>query len=170
MNARPQPIVPTMPDTGLTIIGEGHPLRMRFLPDHFGRAMMQVESRVYAYADLCLTDYTGGVWDFAETPQIAGFLIPPAGPAIVHVYPELCGAGDVRGGYEWRPSRVSCYDGDKITRHAAGLALTILAVNHLMARYERDDILLSMLVTEWERLMEYARNHAEANTLYRILD
>lgn len=41
--------------------------RMKFLPKHFGRHMIQVESQIYNMADQMLIGYTGGYWEYAET-------------------------------------------------------------------------------------------------------
>lgn len=157
-------LLPIQP-RGLTLITDGHPRRMTFLPKHFGHAdMMRIEPLIYAYADLTLDGYTGGVWDFAELPDgSAGFLIPPAGAITVQVGDDF-----VTHGYEWKGSEISCFDGGKITRQAAGLALTILAVNHHMNGSRVRDI--EKLVVLWDRLMAYSRERPEARTLYRILD
>lgn len=144
--------------------------RMRFLPTHFGIGdMMPIESRVYTYAREVLDTYTGGMWEFAETPNGQGFLIPPAGPVTVHLRDDANGDTDVPGGYRWRPSEISCCDGGPITRHAAGLALTILAVNHHLPG-ARDQ---GQLEREWEGLMNFAHDPQrgpEMAMLFSILD
>jgi hypothetical protein len=167
MNAVLKPVPLSAMQPGLVIIGPEHPRRMAFLPNHFTQvAMIRVESLIYAYADRYLDGYHGGVWDFAETPSGAGFMIPPVGPV------SAC-AGDEpiqTGAYDWRPSEVSCFDGGRISREAAGLALTILAVNHLLFRFQDNTRVYDRLVYEYTGLMEYAHQHPEARTLYRILD
>ena len=157
-----------IPNAPLTLITDGHPRRMTFMPKHFGSGdMMRIEARIFAYADMCLEGYTGGSWTFAETPSGAGFLIPPKGDVIVAVCPELGDAGNIGGGYQWKPSEISCYDGGPITRQSAGLALTILAVNHHLAHSPRDP---DRLIVLWDRLMEYKGDLLESRVLYRILD
>lgn len=145
----------------ITTISNGHPRRMRFLPEHFGARMMQVETRVYAYADKALAGYRGGLWDFAETGNGAGFMVPPAG-----------GHRTIPGGYEFRESDVTCNGGD-VSREAAGLALTTLAVNHELWKVsERPELeaLQRKLQAEWEKLMDACAEHPESSTLFSILD
>jgi hypothetical protein len=166
MNAAVRQEVFTAPGA-IRVIRDGEPGRIGFMPKHFGADdMMRIENRIYNYADAVLEGYTGGSWDFGITPSGAGFMIPPAGTVAVPVYPDLGSAGDVQGGYEWQPSEISCYDGGPITRQAAGLALTILAVNHQLPNARQPERLLAL----WDSLMEYRYEHAEAATLYRILD
>ena len=134
--------------------------RMRFLPTHYGPAMMGVEGRVFTYAHQALTDYSGGSWDFAETETGAGVLIPPEPDTGPGVYRWI--AGERWGG-----------DQTDLSREAAGLALTTLAVNHELWKVsERPELEATArrLLTEWERLMETVYQHPESDALMQILD
>jgi hypothetical protein len=137
-------------------IKDGDPGRLAFMPKHFGRSMMRVEGRVFAYAGEALKDkqhkpaYTGGCWDFAEQDG-AGWLIPPVAER-VRVGPVL--RGQFGGNVE-------------LSRESAGLALTIMATNHEWQRDPEND----ELGEAWHRLMEVAYKHPEARTgLMEYLD
>lgn len=141
----------------MKIIHDGEPGRLSFMPRHFGRAMMMVERRVFDYAGEALRRldhspaYNGGVWDFAEDGG-AGWMIPPC--------PDRVRLGPV--GEFGRPV-------GELSREAAGLALTIMAVNHcwhLLADRPEGDA----LGEEWGRLMEVAAKHPEREPLLTWLD
>lgn len=134
----------------MRIIHDGDPGRLRFMPKHFGRSMMRVEARVFAYAGESLKRldhspaYNGGSWDFAEDKG-AGWLVPPV-PNEVRVGP-VC-RGQLGGNV-------------KLSREAAGLALTIMAVNHEWHRDPDND----ELGEAWNRLMEVASQHPETGIM-----
>jgi hypothetical protein len=123
--------------------------------------MISVESRVYNYAGAALADYGGGYWEFAETDNGAGVMIPPPGKHRT-----------IADGYEWHETEFCCNSGD-LSREAAGLAITTLAVNHQLwkvAENPQHNALALMLQQEWERLMETVYEHPESAELLKILD
>jgi hypothetical protein len=125
--------------------------RMDFMPKHYGvRGMIGVESRIYSYATEGLQNldhtpaYRGGYWEFVEA-EGAGWMYPTSIPDQVRLGPVCRGqfGGNV-----------------KLSREAAGLALTIIAVNHEWNRNPENDA----LGEEWNRLMEVAYQHPEARS------
>jgi hypothetical protein len=136
-----------------TVIKEGDPRRMSFLPKHFGRTMLAVEARIYVYATRVLEGYSGGAWDFVEKGDV-GYLRPnedmqePSGSL-----------------WHWRPSDLSFGEG-RLSADAAGLALTIFAVNHEWHLDPENE----QLGRAWQLLMNLAFGHPERARLMPLLD
>ena len=126
--------------------------RLKFLPEHFGRQMLRVEMRVFAYAGHAIPGYRGGFWEFIECSNGAGYLRLQQ---------------DGQQPTEWRGLPDGIADPAErvsLTPDAAGLALTVLAVNHSLTEDTPS------LCEEWERLMEVVYQHPEHPALLSILD
>jgi hypothetical protein len=149
----------------LTIRNVSESERLEFFPRHFGpMAMMTVEARVFHYARQSLRDertgepaYAGGVWEFSEASNGAGWMWPRSVPERVDLGPVGELGGDVRG----------------LSRVAAGLALTCIAVNHELWRLheEQGDCAATRKLDEqWRLLMEAASECDEAGKILEWLD
>ena len=122
--------------------------RMRFLPKHFGNYFLHIEPSIYSRADRILNGYgeSSGYWEYYETTEGHGFLVPAmAGPVTME--------------------NAENYRTEKMSPEAAGLTLTILALNYLARRHNSQ-----FLCDKWEKLMDFARNHEEASAIMSILD
>lgn len=122
--------------------------RMRFLAKHFGNYFLHIESSIYSRADRFLKGYgeASGYWEYYETNKGHGFLVPAMpGPVTVE--------------------NVENYRTEKMSPEAAGLTLTILALNYLAAKHNSQ-----FLCDKWEALMDFARDHEESSAILSILD
>ena len=131
--------------------------RMTFLPKHFGKAMMRVESRVYVYAEQALEDYSGGYWDFIEAEGDAGYMRPN----VLKSNDKMLDPSKHR----WRCTDF-CNWGGELSLDAIGLLLTTLAVNHEWHRDPENDT----LGEQWQKLMEVVYAHPERDSLMSALD
>lgn len=127
--------------------------RLRFLPALFGDDFMRAETNVYLYADRFLTDYDGGVWDFALLPSGGGFMKPAAEETWRFVNPA--NDSDVR-----------------LSSEAAGIVITSLVLNHRSWMYDRHDEgeLCALCCRRHRQLTDYAFEHPEAAAIFRALD
>jgi len=135
--------------------------RIGFLPRHFGkRAMLEVEERVYQAARVALPGYQGGVWEYVRVAA-TGYMRPTRdmlGSEARHQY-EI--TGKVMLGQVGPMGNKALMSLD-----AAGLALTVLAVNYAWHRRPTD----YLLENAWRQLMEVVHDHEEAVQLRTWLD
>lgn len=57
-----------------TLVTENN--RLKFLPTHFGNAMISAESFAFTFTEKHLEDYDGGLWDYYEVSNGAFFMAP----------------------------------------------------------------------------------------------
>ncbi len=127
--------------------------RLEFLPKYFGPAFMLVESTVYSYARRAIASYPGGYWEFVETSNGGGYMRPTDLALGIDNKIELGNIGKF-GGHE------------RMSEDAAGLALTIIVVNHLWHRDPHN----KKLEDAYYALMGAVPEHPEAAALYSWLD
>lgn len=94
-------------------------VKMRFLPMLFAGDFMCAELNIYQYADRFLSDYDGGVWEYAQLPG-GGFMKPE---------------GEAR----WHFSNPVNYSELDVSAEAAGIIITALVLNHRSWMYDRHD-------------------------------
>ncbi|MCT6592598.1 antirestriction protein [Pantoea dispersa] len=128
-------------------------VKMRFLPMLFAGDFMRAELNIYQYADRFLSDYDGGVWEFAQLPGGGGFMKPE---------------GEAR----WHFSNPGNYSELDVSAEAAGIIITALVLNHRSWMYDRHDEeeLCAHYCERHRQLMNYAGEHHEADAIFRALD
>ena len=124
-----------------------HHLRLRFLPHHFGRSMMRVESEIFTQmGDLC-ADYAGAFWEFYNLSNGGCYMAPQSAERV---------AISVDGnGYQ-----------GTVSADAAGIIATLFALSHLSMRYPTD----WRMSERFHQLREYAQQHGEAAHIFAAID
>lgn len=119
--------------------------RLNLLSNFFGNQLMiRGESLVYAYMGSLALAYNGGGWDF-YTLSNGGFYMAPKAESF-EVTNELT---------------TVTLSGD-----AAGVAATMLAINHLLSSGAECDKLRS----SYQALRDYASSHVEASLISQITE
>ncbi len=128
---------------------------MNFLPKHFGKQMMRVESSIYNLADNIIVGYTGGYWEYAEADPTE----------------EI----DCEGAFAYLDENEltirNIFSGSKTTVDGvlAGMIITIYAINLVMERTGSDD-----LYDIWHRLRvlayDYAKETDQTDAAFMMLD
>lgn len=126
--------------------------RLRALPNHFGRHMMLVESKVFDHIRLLDKDYTGGFWDFYELSN-GGFFMRPAGEK-----QHAIGRADIG----WPENG---YTGT-MSSEAAGITACLFALCDVSARVPDPD----RIADHFHLLRDYAADHAEAGEIFAAID
>jgi hypothetical protein len=126
--------------------------RMKFLPDLFGKRLMLVgESLVYVWAKGLCDTYTGGFWKFFRLSNGGLYMAPSRSERMTLV---------VEG---------NGFEGD-FGSDAAGIVITLYALNQLMwdvAAAKRD---CSLLVDRYHALREFASGHDECDLILSAID
>lgn len=120
--------------------------RLGTLPRHFGRYMVQVESKVYDLLRSFCHDYDGGYWHFFELSN-AGFYMAPA---MERVHLSIASNG---------------FDGD-MTGDAAGITCCLFAFSLLSFEHRNTDVFSRHFY--W--LRDFAGRHAEATLIFGAID
>lgn len=120
--------------------------RASFLPSWFGPLFLSGESTVYTFYGYLVKGYSGGSWDFYETPGGAKYMVP----AIVsQVQVEVDSNG---------------YEG-VMSSDAAGITACLFALNHMCWRHES-----GALVDAYHALRDFASDHLEARAIFAAID
>jgi hypothetical protein len=120
--------------------------RISFLPKHFGVHFVSGEATIYAWAATLSADYAGGLWNYVELSN-GGFYVSPATPEKLRVrWPD------------------NYFDGE-VSADAAGIIITLYALNHLAAK-----TLLNRFVDKYHSLREFALTHPEAAYIMSAID
>jgi hypothetical protein len=119
--------------------------RIGTLPRHFGMHMLTVEGRIYDFLSQLCAAYDGGVWDFHELSNGGFYMSPPEDSY------ELAVAGN---GFRGR-----------LSADAAGLTVCLFAFSHLSFEYTTD-----IFSRHYHWLLEYAKDHAEADRIFAAID
>lgn len=121
--------------------------RMDFLPTHFGKDFMKGENLVYAYADRLIEDYKGAYWIFYKLSNGSFFLAPRAETLKI--------------------SHADNYFEGTLSGEAAGIVVTLFAMNHLMSISKHD---VDALVDAYYALKDYGCEHPEASLILSAID
>lgn len=120
--------------------------RLNTLPRHFGRLMMVIEHAVMDAMSELSSDYQGGYWEFYELSN-GGFYMAPTSPERFDLQSQ--GSGNQ----------------GELSVDAAGIVACLFAINRVWGRYQQDD-----LANHYHWLLEFAREHAEWETIAHIID
>ena len=121
-------------------------LRLRFLPEQFGKFMLKGEALVYGWLEQLSEDYTGGFWDF-YTLSNGGFYMAPSGDKRFNI--DVSGNG---------------FTGE-LSANAAGIVASLFALCYLANRFGDDKS-----INQYHWLREFAIEHAEAGLIMRAID
>jgi hypothetical protein len=121
-------------------------LRMRFLPEQFGRYMLKGEFLVYRWLEQISKDYTGGLWDF-YTLSNGGFYMAPKSDKAFKI--------DVIGNY---------FSGE-MSADAAGIVASLFALCDMANRFGDDK-----LINQYHWLRDFSIEHAEAGLIMSAID
>ena len=121
--------------------------RLDFLPRHFGRLMMQVESKIYSRFQQLCPDYKGGYWEFFDISNGGCYLAPRSQEQYRIVQPN----NDF--------SEVVCAD-------AAGIIITLYALCELAFDYRDDEV----FGERFHQLRDFAATHRERTLIFRATD
>lgn len=124
--------------------------RISFWPQHLGSIpqWITLEPTIFAWMDCFCADYCGGIWNFYTLSNGGAFMTPEAESD------ELWSLFNTMNG-----------NGGELSAEAAGIAVCLIAYSHHASRTECDD-----MTEHYYRLRDYALNHAECNTIMRIID
>ncbi|MBX3325546.1 MAG: antirestriction protein [Nitrospira sp.] len=123
--------------------------RLDFLPRHFGRHMMLVESQIYHQFANLAPQYQGGYWEFFDLSN-GGCYLAPSQDFFHLVHPSMD------------------YD-VTVSGDAAGMVATLYTFSHLAFHFEHDPF-GDRLSDLYHRLRDYAAHHPEAGVIFRIID
>jgi len=131
--------------------------RLAFMPAHWGRGMLmlKIENRIYTYAGLAIPGYRGGIWDFIQCSNGAGYL--------------RLSDDNPKGLVLWGGINEFCNVPATVSMDGAGLAITTVALNHELSRLD-SGAMQDQLITEYEKLLDVARQHPDAESLSAIFD
>ncbi|ALU52624.1 antirestriction protein [Klebsiella sp. 1SOBk12mer] len=126
--------------------------RIGFWPQYFGNIpqWITLEPHIFAWMDRLCADYSGGIWCFYTLSNDGAFMAPEPG------------SGDDE---KWTLFNPMNGNGAEVSAEAAGIAASLMAYSHHAMRTECD-----AMTEHYYRLRDYALNHAECNTIMRIID
>lgn len=127
--------------------------RMLFLPRLFGALFLAGENHVYSTALKLSKDYSGGSWAFKELSTGGGYMVPECAETL---------SVSVSGNW---------FEGE-LSADAAGIVFTLFTLNALIWHTHSKEAtgLLDKLVLQFERLQQYARQHAESHLIFAAID
>lgn len=138
--------VPSPVMSRIRAVKVAHHQRLGFLPRMFGpRHFLRGEQTIYAWARLLCPAYEGGYWEFFELGN-GGFYMAPELPGPLQLRVET---NDFEG---------------SVSADTAGVIVSLFAINHLL--FQGCD----HLVTQWDRLHDYACGRADAPLILRAID
>lgn len=115
--------------------------RNDFFVKHLGlELMIDGESLIFSYARQLASNYKGGAWDFYELSN-GGFYIAPKYESLDFDYGTMSG-------------------------DAAGIAVTLFALNHLLWAGEQ----CNRLRENYYHLRDFAYQHKESQMIHRVID
>lgn len=129
--------------------------RLQFMSRQFALNAIKVEAAIYTWMKK-LTEgvYAGGLWEFIELSNGGGYLRPPPGP-------QRRPDGTV-GGY--RLCIEGNYFDDIVTADAAGVIVTLFALNNLLWASNQ------ALALPYDRVLEFVAYHPERVLIRAALD
>lgn len=120
--------------------------RLSAIAGTFGVVAVFFEMRVYDWMQRLSAEYRGGYWHYYRLSNAGFYMAPNTDASFRMVNPA-----------NW-------FD-DVMSADAAGIAVCLFAMSHLS--FEHPD---SALPEQFHRLREYAAGHAEAATIFRLID
>ena len=125
-------------------------LRIGFWSQYFGSIPQWIilEPTIFAWMDRLCADYCGGIWQFYTLSNGGAFMAP-----------------DAESDELWSLFNTMNGNDAEMSVEAAGIVVCLIAYSHHASRTECDD-----MTEHYYRLRDYALNHAECNTIMRIID
>lgn len=121
--------------------------RLKFLPRHFGKRMMEVETYIFnRFATLCKS-YRGGYWEFYDLSNDGCYL------ALRSNTPLDLGID----GNGFRGA---------VSADAAGIIVTLITLSELSFQHENEEI----FSTRFHQLRDFAQSHADADLIFQAID
>ena len=120
-------------------------LRLGFLPRHFGRHFMLVESVIYSHMGNLCAGYSGGYWDFFDLSN-GGCYLAPNGSTFALAAPN---------GFE-----------ATVSANVGGLIATLYAFSGLSFELEAVEV----LAQRFHQLREFALEHADSAVILAAID
>jgi len=120
--------------------------RIGTLPRHFGRHMLMVENRIYAFRRQFSADYTGGYWHFYELSNGGFYMAPELEKACLLI---------ASNGFE-----------DQMSGDAAGITVCLFTFSHLSFEYPQ----VELFARHFHRLREFAIGHPEGQKIFGAID
>lgn len=139
----PAPIIATLiPDE----------LRLSFWPQHFSTVPQWIllEPRIFAWMDCFCTDYRGGIWQFYSLSNGGAFVAPEP---------------DDGDDDPWTLFNSMSGKDAVMSAEAAGIAVCLLTYSHHACR-----TMCNAMTAHYDRLRDYALQHAEARAILAIID
>jgi hypothetical protein len=120
--------------------------RLDFLPRHFGRHMMQVESRIYEQLRELAPAYVGGYWHYVNLSNDGCYLSPEGETFLID-----------------QPSN---YFQGTVSADAAGIIVTLYVLSELSFKYPQEP----PFADHFHQLRDFAAEHAEAALIFAAID
>lgn len=121
--------------------------RLDFLPRHFGRLMMRIESKIYGRFQQLCPDYNGGYWEFFDISNGGCYLAP-------------------RSQEQYRIVQPNNHFSEVVSADAAGIIITLYAMSELAFDYQDNDI----FAERFHQLRDFAATHRERALIFRAID
>ncbi|WP_061800056.1 antirestriction protein [Serratia ficaria] len=130
-----------------------HNRRTAFLPRLFGAWHLAAQGHIFRTAENLSKDYTGGSWEFKELSNGGGYLVPKCAE-------------------EFHVSVSGNYFSGTLSADAAGIVFTLFTLNALIwhAYHNEYSLIQNMLITQQERLKQFARDHKESGRIFAAID
>ena len=121
--------------------------RLNFLPRHFGKRMMEVETYIFnRFTTLCKS-YRGGYWEFYDLSNGGCYLALRSNTPL-----DI----DVDGnGFQ-----------GTVSPDAAGIIVTLFTLSELSFRHENEEI----FSTRFHQLRDFAQSHADQALIFQAID
>ena len=124
--------------------------RLKFLPKHVGLYMTRFETLVYDWMSRLDNDYNGGYWEFYELDN-GGFFLAPSEERDY----KLCSINN---------------NEEVVSNIAAGITITLFALNSLMVIDNISDSMQSQLADKHYALRDFAADCNEAFKIFSLID
>ena len=124
--------------------------RLKFLPKHVGLFMTRFETSVYNWMSRLDNEYNGGYWEFYELDN-GGFFLAPSEDRDY----KLCSIN---------------HNEEVVSNIAAGIVVTLFALNSLMVIENISDSMQEILVNKYYALRDFAADYIEAKEIFSLID
>ena len=121
--------------------------RLSFLPRHFGKRMMEVETYIFnRFTTLCKS-YRGGYWEFYDLSNGGCYLaLRSQTPLDLDIHSN---------GFQ-----------GTVSPDAAGIIVTLFTLSELAFRHENEEI----FSTRFHQLRDFAQSHADQALIFQAID
>jgi len=120
--------------------------RLNFLPRHFGRYMMKVESSIYDQFREIAPAYDGGFWHYVDLSNGGCYLAPEGETFLID-----------------QPSN---YFRGIVSADAAGVIVTLYVLSAMSFKYSEEPL----FADHFHQLREFAAEHGEAALIFSAID